>query len=229
MLNTLALRNRSIALMAALMLAGCASSPKTTDTGITKAPEAAETPETVEEKPVKTSKPLPKNVKPELKLSKKTQAAYDRAILSAKAGRDQEAIDLFRKMTDAHPGAAIGYTNLGLLYLKTGELNLAEESLQHAVTLNASDAVAYNHLGVVMREQGRFNEAQTAYLRALKINDKYAEAHLNLGILYDLYLQNLAKALQQYKRYQALTGEGDQQVSKWIIDLQRRVPGSAKN
>lgn len=224
MSNTFMLRNKSITLLAVLMLAGCAASPEKADTRLAETPKPAEP---AKETPAKTSKPLPKNVKPELKLSSRSQAAYDRAILSAKAGRDQEAIDLFREMTEAHPGAAIGYTNLGLLYLKTGDLSLAEASLQQAVTLNTADAVAYNHLGVVLREQGRFNDALKAYLQALKINDQYADAYLNLGILYDLYLQDLAKALQQYKRYQALTGEGDQQVSKWIVDLQRRV--SAKN
>lgn len=164
-------------------------------------------------KAAKKSAPLPSSAK----------AAFDRAIWSAKAGRDQEAIDLFRQMTQDNPDVAIAYTNLGLLYLKKGDMEAAQKALEQSIALNPGDALAYNHLGVTLREQGKFHESQTAYLQAIKLDESYADAHLNLGILYDLYLQQLPKALQQYQRYQELTGGNDQTIAKWIVDLQRRA------
>ena len=56
----------------------------------------------------------------------------------------------------------------------------------------------------------------------IKIDSKYARAHLNLGILFDLYLQDLEKALQQYRKYQKLTSDENTQVAGWIIDIERR-------
>jgi tetratricopeptide (TPR) repeat protein len=158
-----------------------------------------------------------------VKMSSDARASFDRALWSAQAGRDQEAIDLFREMTREHPGVSIGYTNLGLLQLKTGDFPSAEKSLQEAIRLNPADAVAQNHMGVVLREQGEFDKAKTAYLQALKLRTNYANAHLNLGILYDLYLQDLAQALKHYEQYQALTGSKDDTVAKWIVDLERRA------
>ena len=143
---------------------------------------------------------------------------YAQAIAAVKAGHDKQAIQLFTGLTRDYPDFAASFTNLGLLYLKQEKLTEAEHAFNQAITINPADAVAYNHLGVVLRQRGQFNEARQAY--------ENASAHLNLGILNDIYLQNLETALQHYQRYQALTGETDQQVAKWIVDLERRVGSS---
>jgi hypothetical protein len=48
---------------------------------------------------------------------------------------------------------------------------------------------------------------------------------LNLGILYDLYLGDTQRALEQYARYLSLFPNGDPTVSKWVADLKNRKPG----
>ena len=154
------------------------------------------------------------------------KATYSRAISAVKAGQTKKAIQLFTGLTREYPDFAPGFTNLGLLYLKQENLADAEHAFNQAILLNPADAVAYNHLGVVLRQRGQFEQASQAYEKALGINAAYAGAHLNLGILNDLYLQDLSKALRHYQRYQALTGESDKQVAKWIVDLQRRVQAS---
>ena len=88
---------------------------------------------------------------------------------------------------------------------------------------NDRDAVAHNHLGILERRKGEFEAALTWYRRAIEIDDAYARAHLNLGILYDIYLQDLEKALRQYQTYQALISEEDSQVAGWIVDIERRL------
>ena len=82
--------------------------------------------------------------------------------------------------------------------------------------------VALNQLGMLLRRQGKFLEAESAYLKAVTASPGYALAHYNLGVLNDLYLQRLDAALRHYERYQALAGE-DHQVTKWIVDLKRRI------
>ena len=154
------------------------------------------------------------------------RTTYTRAISAVKAGQDKEAIKLFTGLTRNYPNFAASFTNLGLLYLKQEKLAEAEHAFKQAIILNPGDAVAYNHLGVVLRQGGQFDQARQAYENALGINAGYASAHLNLGILNDLYLQNLDTALQHYQRYQALTGDSDKQVAKWIVDLERRVKSS---
>jgi len=202
-------------LITGALLSGCGA-PSTT-----VRPDAPE-PETGLEK--KAEQPRPKkSTRKAVPLPKAAKAAYNRAIWSAQAGRNDEAIALFKQMTQQYPDTAIGYTNLGLLYLNKGEADSAQKALEQSLALDPSDALAYNHLGVAYREQGKFTESQTAYLQAIKLDGTYSDAYLNLGILYDLYLQQLTKALQQYQRYQELTGGTDQVVAKWIVDLERRA------
>ena len=151
------------------------------------------------------------------------KSTYARAVSAVKAGRDAQAVQLFSDLTRDYPDFAASYTNLGLLYLKKNKLAEAEQVLNQAIALNPVDAVAYNHLSVVLRQRGEFEQARQAYLSALRINSGYAGAHLNLGILHDIYLHDLGQALQNYQKYQALTGDADKLVAKWIVDLQRRV------
>jgi tetratricopeptide (TPR) repeat protein len=201
------LNNITAVFIAAVLLSACGV-PSTT-----VKPDSTEKTSPASGTAARKGTPLPASAK----------AAFDRALWSVKAGRDQEAIDLFRQMSKDNPDIAIVYTNLGLLYLKKGNMEAAQKALEQSISLDPGDALALNHLGVALREQGKFQESQTAYLRAIKLDEYYADAHLNLGILYDLYLQQLPRALQQYQRYQELTGGKDQTVAKWIVDLQRRA------
>jgi lipoprotein NlpI len=57
----------------------------------------------------------------------------------------------------------------------------------------------------------------------LDIDPNYAYAHLNYGILLDLYLGELENALAHYQKFQQLTPEEDKEVTKWIVDLERRI------
>jgi hypothetical protein len=45
---------------------------------------------------------------------------------------------------------------------------------------------------------------------------------LNLGVLYDLYLGEPQKALEQFERYVAIAGE-NKQVAGWVAELHKRV------
>ncbi len=50
--------------------------------------------------------------------------------------------------------------------------------------------------------------------------------YLNLGVLYDLYLSEPQKALEQFEHYLALAGE-NKQVAGWVIELRKRVGAAA--
>ncbi len=157
------------------------------------------------------------------KLSPQAAAAFDRAIWSVKAGRDEEALQLFRQMTSQYPDVAIGFINRGLLELKFRKYPEAEQSFRQAVALKPANAVAYTHLGIAYRNQGKFEAALAAYQQAIKADPDYELAWLNMGILYDIYLQDLPQALASYQRYKTLHKADDKTVDKWIVDLTRRV------
>ena len=151
------------------------------------------------------------------------QQFYSEAVASLKNGNTEQALELLIQVSTDAPDKPFVFTNLGLAYFKLQKMDLAEEAFKEAIIRNNYDAVAYNHLGILQRYKGQFEEARNQYQRAIQIDSDYALAHLNLGILFDLYLQDLKLALQQYQKYQALITEEDSRVAGWIVDIQRRL------
>lgn len=159
----------------------------------------------------------PPSVTPEL------QTRYQYALSLMKSGRDRQARAALERIAQQEPRLAGPHVNLGILHIRAGRWEKAEAALRKAIELNPANAPAWAHLGIVLRHQGKFDEALAAYQKALSSREDYALAHLNIGILYDIYFQKLDEALEHYRRYQALTGESDTQVAKWIVDLERRA------
>jgi Flp pilus assembly protein TadD len=211
--------NQFVALLLAALLSACQSLPEPAPEVI---PEAG-----TEVKPVSagnaTTSAAESITEPEPVLVDLDQLAYEEAIVALKDGAADKALKLLARLSLDAPDKPRLFTNLGLAHFQLQQSELAEQAFQQAIERSPNDAVAHNHLGILQRQQGRFQDALQEYQRAIKIDSKYARAHLNLGILFDLYLQDLDKALQQYRKYQKLTSEENTQVAGWIIDIERRL------
>jgi tetratricopeptide (TPR) repeat protein len=151
------------------------------------------------------------------------QQNYEAGMAALKAGEIRFAIELLELVSISAPEFEHVFTNLGLAYFKQKNYDDAELALQRAIKSDPDDAIAYNHLGIIKRLQGQFDSARETYQKAIQIDNEYASAYLNLGILYDIYLQDLEQALQQYKKYQVLVGDDSNSVGKWIVDIQRQL------
>jgi len=191
--------------------AGCAN--------FTLAPEEVSTPVPA---PVKTEPPVANPAKAEPAVNAESRQMYQQALTALGAGRYSEAERVLLAVIRREPELAGPRANLGILYARTGHPVQAFESLKQAIRLNPDRAAYYNELGMVSRREGRFDEARRYYAKALDLDPGYAYAHLNIGILYDLYLQDAAKAMQHYQRYRELAPGEAGTVTKWIADLQQR-------
>ena len=163
------------------------------------------------------STPPPVNIEPA------ARNEYAKALAALNSGDDEQAAIYLTGMTRKYPNLPGPFVNLGMLYLKKGRYEDAKNALLQATTVKPGDAVAQTHLGIAYRNLGEFKLAEQSYQEALKAQPNYAYAHLNAGILYDIYLQELPKALQHYEQYKTLNNGTDELVEKWIIDLKRRV------
>lgn len=154
------------------------------------------------------------------------QQFYDEAIASLKSGKTRLALELLVQVSSDAPDKPYVFTNLGLAHFKLEEADLAEKAFTEAIRRDDDDAVAHNHLGILLRHKGEFEAARQHYQKAIDSDSDYALAYLNLGILFDMYLQDLPKALQHYRKYQSLAAEENKRVAGWIVDIERRLKSS---
>ena len=202
--------------MAGLFVAGCA----TTSTPSKPARPQSATPSAV-------ARPAPRPA-PEPPVSPDLQRDWNQALAYLKAGQNKEAEQALLALTRKAPTLSGPYANLGLLYQRAGRTKEAIAALEKAIDVNPSRPVYYNELGVLYRQEGKFDVARKQYRKALDVDPDFAPAHLNLAILYDLYMQEPKEALPHYQRYRDLMPGEATNVSKWIIELERRLQSGGK-
>lgn len=238
-----ALVRRAASLLAALMLAGCASiaepmqymrdSVAKVGEALTPAPaaSASEPARTAAVPAAAASAPAPAQfVAPvviEAPVDVQAQATFDQARRALRAGRIDDAERGFRALAGKHPELGGAQANLGLIYRQQGKLPEAVAAMEAAVKASPRQPVFHNQLGITYRQAGQFTKAKDAYERAISLDPNYAAPHLNLGILNDLYLRDNQRALEMYTRYLVLSPSGDATVNKWLAEIRNRKPDQA--
>ena len=106
-----------------------------------------------------------------------------------------------------------------------GDHARARQLYREVLVIEPGHPVASNDLALMAREAGDMEESESLLLEALEAHPERPRLHFNLAVLYELYLMELAKALEHYEQYRASSGEPDERVSGWIQDLERRVEG----
>lgn len=149
--------------------------------------------------------------------------SYEKGLSLMKAKKYQQAIDVFNGIIKKDADLAGPHINNGIAYRKLGKTEQARSELLLALKINPDSAIANNQLGVLHRNEGEFDKAKTAYSKSIAADKAYSSAYLNLGILCDLYLRDFSCAIDNYSKYQSLTGNKNKQVSIWVKDLQRRL------
>ena len=198
------MRRFSYLMLCFLVLSGCASGPKPARIDEDRSSRQAADEERLRSVP--------------------TQALtlYERAAAILAAGDSTDAELRFKEFVLQYPGYPGAYVNLAILRARAGDDTAAEGFITDALIIDPEHSAALNQLGMLLRRQGKFIEAESAYLKAVTASPDYALAHYNLGVLNELYLRRLDAALQHFERYQEIEGE-DKQVTKWIVDLRRRL------
>jgi len=147
---------------------------------------------------------------------------YAQAIALIKSGKATDAELELKQLIVTYPELPGPQINLGLLLSHASRLPEAQTAFKAALAIKPNSAVANAELGIVERRMGKFADAEQDYQRAISADPGYAQARLNLGILYDLYLFEPQKALDQFEQYVTLAGE-NKQVAGWIAELKKRL------
>jgi tetratricopeptide (TPR) repeat protein len=97
------------------------------------------------------------------------------------AKRTDEAIALFRKLSEDYPDLAEPYNNLAVLYAGSGNYAKARATLEQALRTNPSYATAHENLGDVQAAL-----AAQSYARALKLDPANVTVPPKLAIVRQL-------------------------------------------
>ena len=97
-------------------------------------------------------------------------------------GRKDQAIQFFEKGLEANSQYSLIYQNLGIIYLKDGNFEKAEEVLLEGKKQCPMDPQIPKILGILYRDRKFFRTAEGELIRAMSLGAK--DANLELGILY---------------------------------------------
>ena len=155
-------------------------------------------------------------------MDQESRQNFERAVAMLNDQDYGQAVDLLEKVIEQSPGVTAPYINIAIAYTHLGKLEKAEAHLKTALSLVPAHPVACNEYGLLCRKTGRFAEARAVYEKSIATFPDYYPLHRNLGILCDLYLNDLACALEHYEIYSEARPE-DKQVKLWIADLRARL------
>ena len=122
------------------------------------------------------------------------------------------------------PDIAEAHFNLAWVRQQLGRHAQVVDAVLPGLALRPAEIRGWLLLALSERELGRFADAEATYQAAVALAPEDPRVHLNAGILYDLYLQKPAEALQHYRRYLELRKAPDPKVAGWIAVLERKVP-----
>lgn len=144
---------------------------------------------------------------------------YKSAIIALNNNELDKAEQLFITMSERQPNIAGSWANLALISIKKADLTQAEFYAKTALAKNANMPQALNLSGYLAQKKGEINKAKSYYLSAISHKSDYALAHYNVALLFDIYLQDIAKAIEHYQFYLAYSKTKDENTENWLEGL----------
>jgi tetratricopeptide (TPR) repeat protein len=110
----------------------------------------------------------------------------------------ESGLSLWSYVIEKEPEVSIAYTNLGSVYQKMGQYDMAMEKYDKAITLDPNDYLAYTNRGVIFDRLGQFDKALESYKKAMISNPGDYKAYFNRGLTYDK-MGRVADAIEDFQ------------------------------
>jgi len=203
-----------------LLLAACSSQPSKVD----EQPEQLTEPEESSEKTDDSEQQDTSDESADGEVPTALSNLYKRGVTLMKSERYPQAKNLWLAASERYPDFPGIWVNLALSQYHVESYAEARESLTTALTLDAEFCPAHKTLGLVARELGDFPLSEQSYISAIECAPEDGNVRRNLGILYDLYMHDEQRALEQYEAAKRLYFAKDKNLEIWITNLKSRLP-----
>lgn len=118
--------------------------------------------------------------------SQVTLARFLKGVILSEQDKTEEAITIFRALTDEFPELPEPYNNLAVIYAGQGEYDKARQSLEMAIRTHPSYATAHENLGDIYAKL-----ASQSYDKALRLDRGNASAQTKLAQVKGLFSQEI--------------------------------------
>lgn len=181
-----------------LILLGACAAPRAPENGAMKAPQTSD---------------------------KSSMSHFQRGLAAMEEGAYALAERSFLQVVENDPALPGAYCNLALIQFNRERYADASEFVQQAIAVNPRMAEAYNLRAQIAVRQGAIKQAESDYLKALEIEPGYVSVYYNLALLYDIYYQDVTRAVEYYEAYLSRLAEPDEALFAWV----RRLKGTLGN
>lgn len=113
------------------------------------------------------------------------QMRFLKGVIQTEAGRAQDAITTFTKLTEDYPELPEPYNNLAVLHASQGQFDKARAALEMAIRTNPSYSTAHENLGDVYAKL-----ASQAYSKALQLDATNTAVQPKLALIRELFTPN---------------------------------------
>lgn len=108
---------------------------------------------------------------------------YQKGTAAAQKGNPKGAVEFLTKAVALSPNFTQALNELGLQYLKLGQMDKAAETFEALLKLKPTDSVAQLNLGIALFNQKKFEDAEQHLRQALKLNGPTVHYYLGLTLV----------------------------------------------
>lgn len=143
---------------------------------------------------------------------------YNRALELAKVGNTNAAIEEMKLAVAAYPTFMLALTELGVMHMKTGDLEKADSYFKSALNVSPDAYEPLVNRGILLVRTRQFDEAQSTLRSALKTKERSDVAHYYLGRAL-AGLKQYEEAEKEFKTSIEIGGEGMKEAHRMLASL----------
>ena len=150
--------------------------------------------------------------------SKEAVELYNKALISVKEGKRDQAIEQLKAAIAIHPSFVAALNGLGVQYLKLRRYQPAYEAFNIALTFAPDSFLLHLNAGMALFSMNRFPEAEIEFQKAVQKNETSGSAHLYRARTL-IALNRLPEAVTNLKRAIDIGGDDVKTAHRYLAGI----------